>query len=59
MNNGKACAIFLNIEKDKWTEGEKLEAIKIVLDMETHNHITKTDTLRAFKWFFDLAVREE
>ena len=59
MNSGKACAIFLDIENDKWTEGEKLEAIKIVLDMETHNHITKSDILRTFKWFFDFAVEEQ
>lgn len=59
MNSGKAYAIFKHIESDQWMENEKLVAIKTVLDMPTHNGITKDEFLRALKWFYDLAVEEE
>lgn len=37
MKLGKACAIFYDIESDKYTDLEKGEAIQKVLDMPTHN----------------------
>ena len=56
MNIGKACAIFKQIESDKYTDIEKLIAIDSVLNMETHNGVTKDEILRAFKWFLESEV---
>lgn len=56
MNIGKACAIFMQIDSDKYTEEEKLVAIHEVLQMPTHNSITKDKILKAFRWFFGYAV---
>lgn len=58
MNIGKACAIFDQINSDKYTEQEKLNAIKQVIEMPTHNGVTKYNILNAFRWFFDWAVEE-
>lgn len=41
MNIGKAQAVFEQIRSDKYSETEKLQAIWAVLDMPTHNGITK------------------
>lgn len=51
MNNGEAYAIIKQIESDKYTDSDKLEAINRVLGAETHNGITKDDLINAFKWF--------
>ena len=53
MNIGKACGIFRQIESDKYTDIEKTIAIDSVLNMETHNGVTKDEILRAFKWFLN------
>lgn len=58
MNLGKACAVFVQINDDKYTEQQKLNAIKQVIEMPTHNGITKNCILNAFRWFFDWAVEE-
>ena len=58
MNCGKACAIFEQLESDKYSENEKLTAIKEVLDMPTHNGITKDKILGAFRWLFKRAVED-
>ena len=58
MNIGKACAIFERIDNEKYTEQEKLNAVKLVIGMPTHNGITKYEILNAFRWFFDWAVEE-
>lgn len=58
MNCGKACAIFEQLESDKFSENEKLTAIKEVLDMPTHNGITKDKILSAFRWLFERAVED-
>ena len=58
MNIGKACAIFERIDNEKYTEQEKLNAVKLVIGMPTHNGITKDKILNAFRWFFDWAVEE-
>ena len=44
MNIGKAQAVFEQIRSDKYSETEKLQAIWAVLEMPTHNGITK-DTI--------------
>ena len=56
MNIGKAQAVFEQIKSDKYSEDEKLQAIWLVLDMPTHNGITKDTILEAFRWLFDYAV---
>lgn len=58
MNIGKACAIFERIDNEKYTEQEKINAVKLVIEMPTHNGITKDMILNAFRWFFNLAVEE-
>ena len=45
MNNGEAYAIFKQIESDKYTDSDKLEAINRVLGAETHNGIIKDDLI--------------
>ncbi len=58
MNIGVACAIFQNINSKKYTEDEKLEAIKNVLEMHTYNGITKTEIISAFRWFWNWCIEE-
>lgn len=58
MNIGKACAIFERIDNEKYTEQEKLNAVKLVIEMPTHNGVTKDKILNAFRWFFNWAVEE-
>lgn len=53
---GKANAIFKQITSDNYSEDEKLRSILIVLDMPTHNGITKDMILKAFRWLFDYAI---
>lgn len=43
MSKGMAVAIFKDIYTTVATEEEKMESIKMVLSMETHNGITKRD----------------
>lgn len=56
MNIGKAQAVFEQIRSDKYSETEKLQAIWDVLEMPTHNGITKDAILEAFRWLFERAV---
>lgn len=53
MNIGKACAIFEQLDSDKYTEEEKAIAIYKVMNMPTHNSVTKANMLKAIKWLFD------
>lgn len=52
MNIGKAVAIFENIDSPEFSDEEKAEAIWLVLNMPTHNSISKDKILKAFKWLF-------
>lgn len=52
MNIGKAFAIFKNINSDKYTYYEKIEAIELVLQAETINSITKSELKAAFLWLW-------
>ena len=45
--------IFEDIENPQYTDQEKLTAIHMVLERETHNCITKQSILKAMKWLFD------
>ena len=53
MNIGKAFAIFKNINSDKYTYYEKVEAIEIVLTAETTNSITKSEFKAAMRWLWN------
>ena len=55
MNNGKARAIFDNIENASESIEEKGEAIYIVMNMETHNSVTKASMLKVIRWLWNRA----
>lgn len=55
MNIGKACAIFDQIESEKYTPEEKGEAILLVAQMPTHMSITKGAMLKVIWWLLNLA----
>lgn len=59
MNNGKAMAIFRQIESEAYSDNEKGEAIYRVLNMETHNSITKDMCFSVIKYLFELAFDAE
>ena len=50
MTIGHALAIFLDIENPSFTVEEKGTAIRKVIEMETHNGVTKEAILRALNW---------
>lgn len=58
MNIGKAVAIFKQIESDKYRDSEKMEAIKLVSEMPTHNSIRKDTIIKALRWLFDYGYKE-
>lgn len=51
MTLTKAICIFKDIENAKYSTTEKLESLSMVLDMPTHNCITKDEILKAFRWY--------
>lgn len=55
MKIGKACAIFQQIDSDKYTVEEKGTAILEVLKMPTHNGVTKDAMLRVINFLLYLA----
>lgn len=55
MKIGKACAIFMQIDSDKYTVEEKGTAIYEVLQMPTHNGITKGNMLSVINFLLRLA----
>lgn len=55
MNKGRALAIFENIENASESAEEKGEAIHIVMNMETHNSVTKASMLKVIRWLWDRA----
>ena len=60
MNIGKARALFEQIASREYhgsTVGEYLEAVKIVLDMETHNSISKKMIISVCKWLVEIAEK--
>ena len=59
INIGKAQVVFQQIKSDKYSDDEKLRAIWAVLDMPTHNGVTKDTILEAFRWLFDYAIETE
>ena len=60
MNIGKARALFEQVASGEYhgsTVGECLEAVKIVLDMETHNSISKKMIISVCKWLVGVAEK--
>ena len=55
MNKGRALAIFENIENASESAEEKVMAIHIVMNMETHNSVTKASMLKVIRWLWDRA----
>lgn len=52
MRIGKATKIFFDIDSDEYTIEEKGIAIKMVMEMPTHNGITKKQIFKALEWLF-------
>lgn len=52
MRIGEAYSIFEYIDSDKYTAEEKGLAIRTVLDMETHNSITKLMLMKVLGWLW-------
>lgn len=60
MNIGTAIKIFNNIFDDAYTIEEKGVAIRTIIDMETHNSITKCQMLKAMNWMWEqIFVKQE
>lgn len=53
MKIGQAYKILDNINSDEYTADEKALAIRMILDMATHNGVTKTVLLRALNWLWN------
>ena len=53
MKIGYARAVFEDINSDKYSEYEKAMAIYRVINMETHNSVTKASMLEAIRWLWD------
>ena len=53
MTIGKACGIFHNIDSPDFDLQEKGEAIYMVLNMETHNSVTKASMLEVIRFLFN------
>lgn len=53
MKIGQAYKILDNINSDEYTVEEKALAIRTVLDMETHNGVSKTVLLRVLNWLWN------
>lgn len=59
MNNGKAYAIFKDITRPGLTDIERGEAIRAVMNMETHNGITKADMLTVIRYLWNMCFTED
>ena len=52
MKIGQAYKILDNIDSDEYTVEEKALAIRVILDMATHNGVTKAVLLKALNWLW-------
>ncbi len=61
MTLSQAIAIFGNLDTYVGPDEEKGQAIWMVLNMETHNSITKASMLKAIRWLLELSfdIQEE
>lgn len=53
MNFGQAYKILDNIDSEEYTENEKAMSIRVILDMETHNGVTKPVLFKAMNWLWN------
>ena len=53
MKIGQAYKILDNIDSDEYTAEEKGVAIRIILDMATHNGVSKVVLLKALNWLWN------
>ena len=53
MKIGQAYKILDNINSDEYTVEEKALAIRMILDMATHNGVTKAVLLKALNWLWN------
>lgn len=53
MKLGRAELIFRNIKSKEFNEIEKGLAIRRIIDMETHNSITKDNILEVLDWLWN------
>ena len=59
MNIGKATAIFNDIYQPGITDIERGEAIKTVVEMDTHNGVTKEAMIQVIKYLWNMVFTEE
>lgn len=53
MNIGKATAIFKDIHNEETEVEDKITAIQEVIDMATHNGITKKEMVEVIRWLIE------
>lgn len=53
MKLSKAYRIFEEINSPEYSDCEKFDAITQVLGMVTHNSVTKTKIVEAFRWVLE------
>lgn len=53
MKFGQAYKILDNINSDEYAIYEKVLAIRVILDMATHNGVTKAVLLKALNWLWN------
>ena len=59
MELGKARAIFDDINRPGLTDIERGEAIKVVMEMETHNSVTKAAMLGVIRYLWNMIFQME
>ena len=59
MELGKARAIFDDINRPGLTDIERGKAIKVVMEMETHNSVTKAAMLGVIRYLWNMIFQME
>ena len=54
MNASEALTIFENIESPDYEDGQKGMAVKTVLEMATHNSVSKSAMVKVIRWMLPL-----
>lgn len=53
MDIGEASRIFRDLDNPAYDDLTKISAIYRVINMETHNSITKVELLKALRWMYN------
>ena len=53
LSKGEAYMIFNDIENSKYTNEEKVIVVYTIMNMETHNSVTKADMLNVIRWMWN------